>query len=243
MAYALIFAGGTGTRMKNNKPKQFLEVDGKPIIIHTIEHFEKNDEIKGIVVVCKEDWIQYLKDKLIKYNIKKVFWIVPGGTTGQLSIYNGLMALDNAIEKKKNEIVLIHDGVRPLINDEVIVNNIRMVEKKGTCITVTPSIETVITIIDDGTVNNTVDRSKCRMAKAPQSFLLEDIINVHKDAYQKNNINNIDSATLMSSYGYKLHTITGPSENIKITTPMDYYTFKTIYAAKKGKEIVEVVEE
>lgn len=239
----LIFAGGTGTRMQSQKPKQFLKVDGKPIIIHTLEHFQRNEKIDDIVVVCKKEWIDYLKKILIKFKINKVKWIVPGGETGQLSIYNGLMELNKQLDTIKETIVLIHDGVRPLINQNVINDNIKMVKARNTSVTVSPAIETVITVNTDGIVNDTVERAKCRMAKAPQCFWLEDIIKVHKDAYSKGNINTIDSATLMSSYGYKLHTVDGPSENIKITTPIDYYTFKTIYASLNGNATVEVKEE
>lgn len=239
----LIFAGGTGSRMQSKKPKQFLKVDGKPIIIHTLEHFQKNEKIDDIVVVCKEEWIDYLKKILIEFNISKVKWIVPGGETGQLSIYNGLMELEKQLKDIKDTIVLIHDGVRPLINQKTINDNIEMVKNKDTSITIAPAIETVITVDVNSVVKDTVERAKCRMAKAPQCFWLEDIIKVHKDAYSKGNVNTIDSATLMSSYGYKLHTVDGPSENIKITTPIDYYTFKTIYASLNGNATVEVKEE
>ena len=127
MNTALIFAGGTGSRMKNkDKPKQFLELNGKPIIIHTIEHFDEHPEIDAIVVVCLESWIDFLRNKLEKFNIKKVVNIVPGGMSGQESIRNGLFAIrDFVVEKEENPIVLIHDGVRPLINAKLISDNIQ----------------------------------------------------------------------------------------------------------------------
>lgn len=129
MNYAVIFAGGTGTRMNSKtRPKQFLTLHGKEIIIYTLEHFENHPEIDGISVVCIEGWIDYLKKLLDKYQIKKVRWISPGGATGQESIYNGLNAMRGQIAD--DSIVLIHDGVRPLIDEELITNNIRMAEKK-----------------------------------------------------------------------------------------------------------------
>lgn len=242
-ACALIFAGGTGSRMQSEKPKQFLEVDNKPIIVHTLDHFQKNESVNDIVVVCKEDWIDYLNDLISKYKLDKVKWVVPGGSTGQLSIYNGLMKLKKELPTVEDTVVLIHDGVRPVINQKVINENIKTVQEKGTSITVTPAIETVITIDDKGMIKDTVERAKCRMAKAPQCFWLKDIISVHEDAYAKGNTNMIDSATLMSSYGYKLHTVDGPSENLKITTPIDYYTFKTIYQILKENENFQVKED
>lgn len=242
-ACALIFAGGIGSRMQSEKPKQFLEVDNKPIIVHTLDHFQKNESVNDIVVVCKEDWIDYLNDLISKYKLDKVKWVVPGGSTGQLSIYNGLMKLKKELPTVEDTVVLIHDGVRPVINQKVINENIKTVQVKGTSVTVTPAIETVITIDDKGMIKDTVERAKCRMAKAPQCFWLKDIISVHEDAYAKGNTNMIDSATLMSSYGYKLHTVDGPSENLKITTPIDYYTFKTIYQILKENENFQVKED
>lgn len=141
MNYALIFAGGCGRRMNSkSRPKQFLELHGKEIIIYTIEHFEKHPDIEGIVVVCIKEWIDYLKRILDKNGIKKVKWIVPGGETGQDSIYNGLKVLhDNC---KNEDIVLIHDGVRPLIDEQLITENIKSVKNHGSAITVAPVIET-----------------------------------------------------------------------------------------------------
>ena len=133
MNTALIFAGGTGSRMKNkDKPKQFLELNGKPIIIHTIEHFDEHPEIDAIVVVCLESWIDFLRNKLEKFNIKKVVNIVPGGMSGQESIRNGLFAIrDFVVGKEENPIVLIHDGVRPLINAKLISDTV--CKKKRKC--------------------------------------------------------------------------------------------------------------
>ena len=125
MNYALIFAGGTGTRMNSKtKPKQFLELHGKAIIIHTIEIFENHPEIDGVSVVCIESWLDYLKKLVEKEGFKKVKWIVPGGNSGQESIYNGLKAIHDDSSTNDDDIVLIHDGVRPLINEDVITYNI-----------------------------------------------------------------------------------------------------------------------
>ena len=119
MAKALIFAGGSGRRMNSgSKPKQFLELHGKPIIIYTLEHFEYHEEISDIIVVCIKEWIEELQGFLRRYGITKVSKIVPGGATGHDSIYNGLQAMKE--EADFNEVVLIHDGVRPLINAELI---------------------------------------------------------------------------------------------------------------------------
>lgn len=235
---ALIFAGGIGKRMKTTTcPKQFLELGGKPIIIHTIEHFEEHPDIDGIVVVCIADWIDFLKEKLEKFNIHKVVSIVPGGNSGQESIRNGLYAIRDHFEQRAEEIiVLIHDGVRPLINEKVISDNIKSVNIYGNAITVIPAIETIIETDNNGEIIKVEDRSRCKMARAPQSFILSDILEAHRKVLEDGEEEMVDSAMLMQHYGIKLHTVVGPSENIKITTPTDYYLFRALVEARENQQ-------
>ena len=238
MNIGVIFAGGVGKRMHSkDKPKQFLEIYNKPIIIHTLEHFEKNPEIEAIAVVCVEDWIDYMKDLIYKFRIDKVKKIVSGGKTGQLSIYNGICAAKEIAGDEKS-IVLIHDGVRPLINSKVISDNIACVKKSGSAITTSKVTETVL-VVDDITdhIDYVPDREKSRLAKAPQSFYLDDILSVHEEALKKGIDNSIDSCTLMQRFGHKLTLIDGPSENIKITTPDDFYKMRAILEAKENAQI------
>ena len=238
MNIALIFAGGTGSRMKtNNIPKQFLKVFGKPIIIYTIENFERNANIDGIVVVCVEGWIDYLKEQLELYKITKVIAVVPGGNSGQESIRNGLYKIRDSVDvPTRDVVVLIHDGVRPLINDELINANIQMVKDCGNAITVVPAIETIIEIDNENNISNVADRSKCRLARAPQSFILEDILKAHEKSLEEGLEEMIDSAMLMQHYGATLHTVDGPAENIKITSQMDYYIFRAMVQAQEDEQ-------
>lgn len=236
MKTALIFAGGSGRRMNSkSKPKQFLELHGKEIIIYTLEHFERHPEIDAIVVVCIEEWIEYLKVILKKNDIKKVKWIVPGGETGQDSIYNGLQVLyENCPE---DSIVLIHDGVRPLISTELITENIHCVERYGSAVTVAPVTETVMLTDNDNQLYTSVERSKCCMAKAPQGYYLKDIYDAHLKAIADNIHDKIDSATMMSDYGHSLYTVECGAENIKITTPTDFYIFRALIDAMENSQI------
>lgn len=238
MNVALIFAGGTGTRMNTKtKPKQFLELNGKPIIIHTIDNFENHPDIDAIAVVCLESWIPYMKDLLERFRIHKVKWVVPGGDTGQQSIHNGLKAFWGDESVSRDALVLIHDGVRPLINEDIITRNIECAQKYGNSITVTPAIETIITISDNNEVDEIMDRSRCRLARAPQTFRLCDIIEAHRRAVEDGALSMIDSAMLMTHYGATLHVVEGPVENIKITTPSDFYVFRAIAEAKENSQI------
>lgn len=237
MNTALIFAGGTGTRMRTSGvPKQFLQLHDKPIIIYTIELFDRHPEIDSIVVVCIESWIDYLQEQLRRFGIQKVVKIIPGGATSQESTRRGLRAVAQ-LQDPKDTLVLIHDGVRPLINARTISDNIRSVREKGNAITVVKAIETVISIDENQQVDGVIDRSKCCMARAPQSFWLSDIIAMHRRAEQ-DGFETIDSASLMRHYGVALHIVEGPMENIKITTPMDFYTFRAIMDARENIQIL-----
>ena len=235
MNYALIFAGGTGQRMNTKtRPKQFLELYGKPIILYTIEAFENHPAIDGIVVVCLEDWIPFLKKKIAHYDISKVIDLVPGGATGLESIRNGLAALEVAVGR--DHAVFVHDGVRPLVSDETITRCAESVAAHGNAVSVTPAIETIVQE-EDGVVTNIIDRAACRMAKAPQCFNIGELIDAHERARADGEEGFIDSASLMRHYGHVLHTVeTGP-ENIKITTPSDFYIFRAFVDAREGSEI------
>ena len=222
MNIAVIFAGGTGTRMNSkDKPKQFLKMHDKPIIIHTLEKFQNNENIDAIVIACIKQWINHLLQLIEYYHISKVKRIVPGGETGQLSIYAGLNAAKD-IAEGKNAIVLIHDGVRPLINDDVINKNIASVMKNGSAITSVNVTETIMEINDDASIKYIPDRTHSRLARAPQSFLLDEILDVHNKALLEGKKDFIDSCTMMSHYGKKLYLIDGPIENIKVTTGFLY---------------------
>ncbi|MDY0153020.1 MAG: IspD/TarI family cytidylyltransferase [Prevotella sp.] len=236
MNIAVIFAGGSGLRMHTkSRPKQFLDLNGKPIIIYTLELFDNHPQIDAIVISCIESWIPFLEKMLRKFEITKVVKIVPGGNTGQDSIYNGLCAAEE-IAAGNDVTVLIHDGVRPLISEETITDNINKVKECGTCITCVPATETFIVKQPDDTLE-IPSRANSLIARAPQSFHLCDIISAHRRALNENRHDFIDSCTMMSYYGYKLGTIIGPMENIKITTPTDFFVLRAMVKVHEDQQI------
>lgn len=239
MNIGVIFAGGVGRRMNTKtRPKQFLELNGKPIIIYTVEIFDNHPEIDGIVIACVEEWIPFLKKMLKKFEICKVISIVSGGVSGQESIYKGLCAAEEYAKgrNEENSIVLIHDGVRPLITEETISDNINKVKECGSCITCVPATETVIENIGNGKLN-IPQRSDCMMARAPQSFYLKDILSAHRKSLQDGHTDFIDSCSMMNYYGYKLGQVEGPMENIKITTPTDFFIFRAMVKVHENQQI------
>lgn len=222
---AIIFAGGVGSRMGSKIPKQFLEIYGKPIIVHTLEKFQYNDMIDEIYVGCKEEYIDFFKSLTMKYNLTKVKddYVIAGGKTGLETIYKLLKKV-----KSNNDeaIVLIHDGVRPNINDDIINKNIKSVLKYGNAITCVQAFETPIISESGSEVDKYLNRKKIYMAKAPQSFKLNDIL----EAYE--NIRNeskdfdvdgiVDSCSIALKNNMKLKMIEGNRDNIKVTTSSDY---------------------
>lgn len=238
MNIAVIFAGGSGMRMNTvSRPKQFLELNGKPVIIYTLELFDNHPQIDAICVVCIESWIPFLKKQLKKFEVTKVVEIVPGGETGQDSIYNGLCAAERYSTKRNEKAnVLIHDGVRPLITEQTISENIATVMEKGNCITCVPAIETFVVTQKDGSLN-IPERTDSLIARAPQSFRLEEILSVHRIARKEGHHGFVDSCTMMSHYGHHMNIIMGPMENIKITTPTDFFIFRAMVQVHENQQI------
>lgn len=236
--YALIFAGGTGQRMNTvAKPKQFLSLHDKPILIHTIEFFEFHQQIDKIVVVCLSDWIEALREQLFKFGIKKTVKIVRGGITGQQSIYNGLKAIQNIESSTEDVLVLIHDGVRPLIDEQLITDNIIIAREKGNAISAAIATETVMSVVDD-IVNSIADRQCTRIAKAPQTFFINDILTLHEKAITDNLDGFVDSASMANHYGNALNLVLCSNENIKITTAADFYILRALYEARENSQIL-----
>lgn len=232
---AIIFAGGAGKRMNTkSKPKQFLELHGKPILVYTIEKFNNHPEVDGIVLVILEPWIEYCKKLVDKFQLDKVMAIIAGGDSAIESQKNGLNKVKEMLDR--DAIVMIHDGVRPLVDEETISKNIQSVKKNRSAITVTPAIETITIKTESGQIGKIIERSKVEMARAPQSFYLKDILDAHKKAELENK-EFIDSASMMQYYGYPLFSVEGSPENIKITTPNDFYTFRALIDAKESSQI------
>lgn len=233
---AIVFAGGSGARMGAGIPKQFIEVNGKPIIIHTLDIFEDDPDIDEIYVACKEDCIKKLEKYVKRFLITKVKKIVPGGISGLDSIYQALAAANE--ENAPDSIVLIHDGVRPCISSDTIRANIESVKKYGSAITCTAMFETPIICRDGSRIEEVLDRSVLYTAQAPQSFYLGDIMEAHHKVRPENPAYEgfVDSCNLMRSTGKQVHLIPGPRGNIKVTTPEDLYIFRAMISYRESMQ-------
>ena len=207
---------------------------GKPILVYTLERFNGHSEVDGIVLVTLEEWIPYCEKLVDKFQLNKVKAIIAGGGSAIESQRRGLNKVENLFGE--DVIVLIHDGVRPLIDEETISKNIECVKIHGTAVTVTPAIETITIKSENGQIGQIIERSKVEMARAPQSFYLKNILDAHRKA-KAEGVEFIDSASMMQHYGYSLFSVEGTPENIKITTPNDFYTFRALVDAKENSQI------
>lgn len=236
MNVAVIFAGGIGTRMNTRAtPKQFLEINGKPIIIHTLEHFEGHHDIAGIAIAIVADYRDHLTRLLRRYEISKARWLVNGGETGQASRHRALKSV--AQDCPEDTVVLIHDGVRPLINAQLISENIKSVVTHGSGITCTKVNETVVSS-ENHHIDTVIPRDHLYAAQAPQSFRLGEIVSLYERAVADGEFDTIDSCSLMHRYGMKVHRVDGPRSNIKITTAEDFYLCRTFFEIIENRQIV-----
>lgn len=235
MNIAIIFAGGVGIRMGAGMPKQFIEISGKPVLIHTLELFEEHPEIDKIYMALLEDYIPQTEKLLKKFNITKVAGIVPGGETGLDSIYNALKKAQS--ENPDDSIVLIHDGVRPNITPQTITNNIEGVKEFGSAITTTACFETILMSKDGVNVEAVPSRKDMFAAQAPQSFRLGDIIEANDKIRNtpERYTDIVDSCNLMMRLGISTHIVEGNRGNIKVTTPEDVYTFRALLQHRENK--------
>lgn len=233
MNIAIIIAGGSGNRMGQDIPKQFLNVGEKPIIIYTLEVFQKHPNIDGIIVVCIKGWENVLKSYANQFNITKLVAVVEGGTCGQESIKKGL---DKANELYNEEdIVLIHDAIRPMVSEEIISDNIAKCNLYGNATVVTPCTTVVLKKNDNEYSKNVVDRDMVVLTQTPQSFKLKDILSAHAEAKEKGIKNSVASCTLYSELGRKVYFSVGSETNIKLTRPADIEIFKALLHVKKSE--------
>lgn len=236
MNIAIIFAGGSGVRMGAGVPKQFLEINGRPILIHTLQLFQEHEEIDKIYLAMSQDYIRYTEQLILDYRIDKMAAIVPGGETAQDSIYNALKKAQE--ENPEDSIVLIHDGVRPFVAYSVISDNIESVQKFGSAITSTPCFETILVSKDGSKVDELPLRRESYSAQAPQSFYLKDIIGAHEAirATETKYENMVDACTIYRTLGRQPHIVIGNRGNIKVTTPEDVYMFRALLQYKENEQ-------
>ena len=235
MIIAMILAGGVGSRVGAGKPKQFVEILGKPVLAYTIDIFQKHPNVDAIEVVCHEKWMDYLKEMLHKYNLSKVKWIVHGGDTFQESVINGANYLKDKIAYE--DYILVQYGAAPFTSEKIVTDVIRVMKEKGTAVTATPCYQLIGTKDGDESLN-WVDRDKYVQIACPYGFKYAYLLDVYKRAEEKGLLASIEPHTtsLIYALGDKLNLAYGDQTNIKITTKEDLDMFKG-FILQKGSKI------
>lgn len=237
MTVALVFAGGAGMRMGASLPKQFLQLCGRPVLAHTLGLFQDHPEIDRIRVVAPRDFISRTEDLCRRYGMTKVVGIVEGGTSAQESIYNGLVAC--AREDGGDAVVLLHDGVRPYLEPEVISRNIAAVREFGNAITITPCFETIVVSGDGRNIDQMPRRAESYTAQAPQSFRVSEILAAHERVRRSPTRYDdmVDQATICHRLGIPVHLVAGSRGNIKVTTPEDLHMLGALLRMREGERV------
>jgi 2-C-methyl-D-erythritol 4-phosphate cytidylyltransferase len=235
MNIALLIAGGAGNRMGQDIPKQFMHIEGCPIIIRTMQCFQMHPDIDYIAVVCLKGWETVLQAYANQYNISKLKWIFPGGKSGMESIHNGVYGLKEQ-GCQDEDLVLIHDSVRPLLSQDIISGNIAICKAYGYAITGIQCREAILESEDGFTSTKSVPRDKLIRTQTPQTFRLGTIIEVHEEAKAKGITDSVASCTLVAETGGReMHIVPGSEKNIKVTTVEDLEILKALLHTTKDE--------
>ena len=232
MVSVVIFAGGTGVRMKSaDIPKQFLELDGKPIIVRVLEKFAAHPQVDRIVVACLESYIEHLQSLIEHFSISKIDAVVPGGATGFDSIHNGLVRATR--DMALDDVVLISDGVRPVLTAELISTCIETARQFETAVPVVPSIDSVLQSADGEHCRKALPRGQMFITQAPQGYTVRKIMWAHDEAVRRGLPSPVSSSELLIDLGEEIHLFMGDQDNIKVTTDYDLHVLRSRYEYQK----------
>lgn len=234
MNIAIIIAGGCGSRMGQDIPKQFLNVNDKPILIYTLESFQKHQDIDAIEVVCIDGWHDVLRAYAEQFNINKLRWIVSGGSTGQESIRNGVYNLENICNA--DDCIIIHDGIRPLVDDTVLTDVIKKCYKYGNAVTAMPYNEQIFIKDDECSAIRYIPRETIMRVSTPQAYRFDKLLWAYREAFESK-VGIYGSSytnTMMVELGERLYFAKGSDRNIKITNKDDLELFKAYLSMEKS---------
>ncbi len=233
MTVAIIIAGGSGNRMGQDIPKQFINVYDKPVLIYTLEGFQKHPQIDLIEVVCIDGWHDVVRAYAKQFGIDKLKWVVSGGKTGQESIRNGVYNLEGKVSEK--DIIIIHDGIRPLVDETVLTDVIVKAKKYGNAVTSLPYNEQIFIVEDEISTVNYIPRETLRRVSTPQAYRFDLLDSKYHEAFEKKIGIYVSSyaSTMMVELGVRLYFAAGSDKNIKLTTKDDLEMFKAYLKSDK----------
>lgn len=236
MNVALLTAAGRGTRMQSEIPKQFLHIRNKPVILYTMEAFQRHPQVDAIMVVSLNSWRDMIWSYARQYHIDKLKWIVEGGNTGQESIRNGLKAL--AEECSADDIIMVHDGNRPMISDEIISDSLATCQAYGSAVAAIPCIEAIYQSKDGEQSKITIDRNELFRTQTPHTYPLGKLLWAHEQAEQRHIENTTATCTLMTELGETVYFSRGSEKNLKLTTREDVEIFQALLRKDISDELL-----
>lgn len=233
---AIILAGGSGTRMGQEVPKQFIDVLGKPVLVYTLEAFQKHPQIDAVEVVCIDGWQDTVREYAGRYGIDKMKWVVSGGKTVQESIRNGVFHLEGKVSG--DDIIIIHDGIRPIVDETVLTDVIMKAKQYGNAVSSLPYNEQIFILDDDISTKKYIPRETLRRVSTPQAYKFGKLKWAYQEAFGRGiGIHGSSYAnTLMADLGERLYFATGSEKNIKLTTKDDLDLFKVYLQLAREKD-------
>ncbi len=231
MTVALLTAAGIGSRMKMELPKQFLHIDGRPVIVHTMQAFQQHPQIDAICVVTLEPWIETVKAYALEFKITKLKWVVTGGKSGQESIFCGLKELEKHCDATTS--VMIHDGNRPFVSSEIISDSLATYKQYGSAIAAMPCVEAIFRSQDAIESSVSIPREELFRTQTPHTYSLEKLLWAHKQADAQHIENTAATCVLMNMLGEKIYFSKGSDKNLKLTTQDDLDIFKALISRKE----------
>ncbi|MDD6728073.1 MAG: 2-C-methyl-D-erythritol 4-phosphate cytidylyltransferase [Eubacteriales bacterium] len=230
MVYGVILAGGIGSRMGGNKPKQYLTVKNKPIIIYTIEKFFAVPELEKIIVLCPKQWVEHTKNLIEKHIAPAAdrIAVIEGGETRNETIMNAIDFIDGEGNLNEETIIVTHDSVRPFVTNRIIEENIQFAKEYGACDTVVPATDTIVEALDNTVISSIPDRSKMYQGQTPQSFNAMKLKNMYNALTDEEKNILTDAAKIFVIKGEKVALVQGETYNMKITYPYDLRVAKSL---------------
>lgn len=234
MNVAMILAGGTDSRFQMSVPKQFVNVYNRPVIVYTLEAFQRHKDIDAIMVSCLDGWQEMVRAYAKQFNISKLRWLVPGGKDGQASARNGILALKGKC--REDDIVIIHDSIRPFVSEEIISDSIRVCRQRSMGVAAVRTMDTVMRT-DDGFVGTqSISRYSIVRIQTPQAYRMDRLLDIHEKAIERGIQGEVDTNSVISKLGEPIYFSKGSDLNIKINTVEDVEMFKALYKMQQEAE-------
>lgn len=234
MNIAMILAGGTDNRFQMSVPKQFVNVYNRPVIVYTLEAFQKHDEIDAIMVSCLDGWQEMVRAYAKQFNISKLKWIVSGGQDGQASARNGILVLKE--ECRGDDIVVLHDSIRPFVSEEIITDSLKVCRVHDMGVAAVRTMDTIMRTNDGMVGTESISRYSIIRIQTPQAYRMDRLWDIHEKAIEKGITGEVDTNSVISRLGEPVYFSKGSDLNMKINTVEDVEMFKALYKMRQEAE-------